>query len=174
MTPLAVRIRAESPADRDAVHGVHARAFPSDAEARLVDALRGATEPQVSLVAESRGGDVVGHILFTRVGIHAASGTSKAMGLGPMAVSPGHQRQGVGSALVEAGLDACRAAGERVVLVLGHPSFYPRFGFRPAWDAGLYYIVPGPNAAFMVAELERGALRGPGGEVVYHPAFDAL
>ena len=69
---------------------------------------------------------------------------------------------------------AVTSAGEFVVVVLGHPSFYPRFGFRPAWDHGLYYIAPGPNAAFMVAELERGALEGRSGEVVYHAAFDAV
>jgi putative acetyltransferase len=169
-----MRVRTESPADRDLVHRVHARAFPSDAEARLVDALRELTEPHFSLVAELRAGDVVGHILFTPVEVHSDSNTFRAMGLGPMAVLPSRQRQGVGSALVEAGLVACRAAGELIVVVLGHPSFYPRFGFRPAWDRGLYYIAPGPNAAFMVAELECDALQGRSGEVLYHAAFDAL
>ena len=130
--------------------------------------------PQLSLVAEHPAGDVIGHILFTPVGIRSSSSASRAMGLGPMAVLPDHQRQGVGSALVEAGLSACRAAGEFLVVVLGHPSYYPRFGFRPAWDLGLYYIAPGPNVAFMVCELEDGALRGRSGEVLYHPAFDAL
>jgi putative acetyltransferase len=132
------------------------------------------TEPQFSLVAELRAEGVVGHILFTPVEIRSSSSTSKAMGLGPMAVLPSCQRQGVGSALVEAGLAACRAAGELVLVVLGHPSYYPRFGFQPAWDLGLYYIAPGPNAAFMVHELERGALDGRTGEVLYHAAFDAL
>ncbi len=96
------------------------------------------------------------------------------MGLGPMAVLPNFQRQGVGSALVEAGLSACRAARELVVVVLGHPSYYPRFGFQPAWDFGLYYLTPRPNPAFMVRELERGALQGRTGEVVYHAAFNEL
>jgi putative acetyltransferase len=80
----------------------------------------------------------------------------------------------VGSALVRAGLSACRALGARAVVVLGHPAYYPRFGFAPAWDFGLYYGAPGQNPAFMALELEPGALRGQGGEVRYHPAFAAL
>ena len=64
--------------------------------------------------------------------------------------------------------------GACAVVVLGHPTYYPRFGFAPAWDAGLYYRAPGPNPSFMVLELEPAALRGHGGEVRYHPAFDAL
>ena len=91
-----------------------------------------------------------------------------------MAVLPRCQRRGVGTALVEAGLEACREAGEPVVVVLGHPDYYPRFGFRPAWDAGLYFLSPGPNPAFMVRELEAGALAGRRGQVRYHPAFDEL
>lgn len=149
-------------------------AFPTDAEANLVDAIRGCTAPQVSLVAVGPAGEVIGHILFTPVEIRSPEGAGQALGLGPMAVAPGCQRRGVGAALIEAGLGACRAAGAPVVVVLGHSDYYPRFGFRPAWDAGLYYGEPGPNPAFMVCELERGALGGRSGEVVYHPAFDAV
>ncbi len=155
------------------VHTVLARAFPSHAEATLVDTLRGLTEPQTSLVAEHRADGVIGHILFTPVEIRSPSGTTHAVGLGPIAVLPDFQRQGAGSALVEAGLSACRATGELVVVVLGHASYYPRFGFRPAWESGLYYGPPGPNPAFMVCQLEPGALRGRTGEVRYHAAFDA-
>jgi len=167
-------LRAESLRDLAAVRDVLTRVFPTDAEARLVDALRGRTHPQISLVAETRAGELVGHILFTPVEIRSPSGASKAVCLGPMAVLPEHQRQGVGSSLVEAGLSACRAVDEPIVVVLGHPSYYPRFGFEPAWDAGLYYGTPGPNPAFMVRELERGALRGASGEVRYHAAFHEL
>jgi putative acetyltransferase len=166
-----VRIRSESPRDRHAVRDLLSRAFPTDAEARIVDAVRGRSAPQVSLVAESSACEVIGHILFTPVEIRSGSGVAKAMGLGPMAVLPGAQRQGVGSALVSEGLSACRAAGEHVVLVLGHPDYYPRFGFLPAWNSGLYYATPGPNPAFMVCELVPGVLRGMRGEVVYPEAF---
>lgn len=169
-----VRIREEEPEDRDGVRAVLAEAFPSDAEARLVDALRGRTRPWVSWVAEAPDSAVIGHILFTPVEIRSPGRTGTAMGLGPMAVAPGRQRQGVGSALVEAGLSACRELGELVVVVLGHPSYYPRFGFQPAWDRGLYYASPGPDPAFLVNELEAGALGDRSGEVVYHAAFQQL
>ncbi len=169
-----IRARAESPEDVAAVRQVLARAFASDAEAKLVDALRGRTEPQISLVAEHGSDAVIGHVLFSPVAIRSSSGTTKALGLAPLAVLPDFQRQGVGAMLVEAGLSACRAAGEPLVVVLGHASYYPRFGFRPAWDSGLYYASPGPNPAFMVCELEPGALRGRAGEVRYHAAFDGL
>ena len=151
-----------------------ARAFPSDAEARLDEALRGLTDPQISLVAEHRANRVIGHILFTPVEIRSPSSTSKAIGLGPVAVLPDFQRQGVGSALVEAGLSTCRAAGEFVVVVVGHPSYYPRFGFQLAWDFGLYYAAPAPNPAVMVSELRVEALKGRTGEIRYHDAFNGL
>ena len=167
-----VRVRDEAPRDVEAVRSVLTEAFPSAAEANLVDALRGQTDPQISLVAEHPTRGIVGHILFTPVTIRSAA--SKAIGLGPMAVHPAIQRRGVGSALVAAGLAACEAAGEQIVVVLGHPSYYPRFGFQPAWDFGLYYVAEGPNPAFMARELRPGALTAQGGEVSYHPAFDEL
>lgn len=145
------------------------RAFPTDAEARLVDALRERAERCISLVAETKPGAVVGQILFTPVEIGSAS---CAVGLAPMSVVPELQRRGIGSALVKAGLSACRAAGERAVVVLGHVDYYPRFGFRPASDHGLYYRNPGPEPAFMALELEPNALQGRTGEVRYHEAFD--
>ena len=169
-----ISVRAERRDDRDAVHRILVRAFPSDAEARLVEALRGRTQPQVSLVAEDAVIGVLGHILFTPVEICSRSERSHAIGLGPMAVLPEHQRKGAGSALVRAGLAACAAIGERIVVVLGHPDYYPRFGFQPAWEFGLYYQSPGANPAFMVCELERGALRGRAGKVVYHAAFEEV
>jgi putative acetyltransferase len=169
-----IRVRAESPRDRSGVRDVLVGAFPTPAEADLVDSLRGRTQPQIALVAEQGAGRVVGHVLFTPVEILPDSGPSQVLGLAPLAVAPGFQRRGVGAALVEAGLAACRAAGARAVVVLGHPAYYPRFGFRPAWDLGLYYVMRGPNPAFRVRELEPGALRGRAGEVRYHAAFAAL
>jgi len=169
-----LRVRRELPADAAAVHEVVARAFPTDAEARLVARLRGTVAPWISLVAAGSGGRVVGHVLFSPVEIRAETGVSRALGLAPLAVRPEHQRRGVGSALVRAGLAQCREIGEPVVVVLGHPGYYPRFGFRPAWELGLYYRRPGPEPSFLVAELEPGALRGRRGEVRYHPAFSDL
>jgi putative acetyltransferase len=167
-----VRIRCEAPADAAAVREVLAAAFPTDAEAGLVEALRRVARPSVSLVADA-GVRVVGHVLFTPVEIGAGP-VPGAFGLAPLAVHPEWQRRGVGSELVRAGLAACREIGGRAVVVLGHAAYYPRFGFVPAGDAGLYYRAPGPNPSFMVAELEPGALRGHSGEVRYHPVFDAL
>jgi putative acetyltransferase len=169
-----VKIRSELEHDAVAIERVLRQAFPSGAEAALVEVLRGRTEPQISLVAEHEQGGVVGHVLFTPVGVDSGSPDARVLGLGPMAVSPDFQRGGVGTALVEAGLAACRAAGGAAVVVLGHPAYYPRFGFRPAWDFGLYYAVAGREPAFLARELVPGALRGVGGRVVYHEAFRGL
>ena len=169
-----MEVRRELPADAPEIREVLGRAFPTDAEARLVEGLRGRVAPWISLVALEPGGRVAGHVLFTPVEIHAEAGVSRAIGLAPLAVRPERQRRGVGAALVRAGLAACREAGEPVVVVLGHPDYYPRFGFRPAWELGLHYGRPGPEPSFMVAELEPGALRGRRGEVRYHPAFPGL
>lgn len=165
---MSIRVRAETPADVDAIRRVDDAAFGRAAEGRLLDALRGAVAPFVSLVA-CAGDDVVGHILFTPVTV---SGAWTAMALGPMAVRPDRQRAGVGAALVRAGLSACRALGHEVVFVLGHPGYYPRFGFTPAPPRGLTCKWPVPDDAFMVAELAPGALRGRAGRVDYAPAFD--
>ncbi len=138
---MDVHVREETPADRDAVRRVNDAAFGRDAEGRLVDALRGAVSPVVSLVA-CDGDEVVGHVLFTPVTV---DGAWTAMALGPMAVAPERQRAGVGSALARAGLDACRALGHDVVFVLGHPEYYPRFGFVPAPPRGLTCKWPVPH-----------------------------
>ncbi len=167
-------IREETAADRSVVQNVLIRAFSTNGEAALVEALRGRTDPQISLVAERDGEGVVGHILFTPVSIETPAGAHPALGLAPMAVTPACQRQGIGSALVEAGLAACSEVGAQTVFVLGHPDYYPRFGFEPAWRYGLYYGKPGPNPAFFVQALVAGALDGASGECRYHPAFDGL
>src|SRR5436190_9240659 len=120
-------IRHEAAADHEAVRHVNRLAFGGEDEARLVDALRSGGHSRVSLVAEVEG-RVVGHVLFSEVPILTDGGTVAALSLAPMAVLPDFQRRGVGSALVREGLEVCRA-GHRIVVVLGHPAFYPRFGF---------------------------------------------
>jgi putative acetyltransferase len=170
---MTITVRPETPADHDAVRGVNEAAFDRPAEARLVDALRArAARPIVSLVATDERGQVVGHILFTPVTVTSDASTWSALGLAPMAVAPAAQRAGVGSALVRAGLDACRAAGHDVVVVLGHPEYYPRFGFVPAPPLGITCKWPVPDDVFMVAELRPGALGGRRGRVAYDAAFD--
>jgi len=171
-----VAIRPEGPLDRSAIFDAHARAFPQPAEAKLVDALRTANAATLSLVAE-RDGRLVGHILFSpvRVEREREGDSFVALGLAPMAVDPDHQRQGIGGALVRAGLDACRR-GHPIVFVLGHPDYYPRFGFESAAPRGLFYSDTSRDYSpvFFVAELVPGALAGRTGVVHYHQAFAEL
>lgn len=172
---MTLTIRAERDADRAAIFEVHARAFPTDAEARLVDALRDEGAAVVSLVAE-RDGCVVGHILFSPVRVAMPSGVDvAALGLAPLAIDPRVQNGGIGAALVRAGLEAARAAGHELVFVLGHAAYYPRFGFEPAAPRGFHYEGgPAFDRAFFVAPLAPRACTGRSGVVHYHAAFAAL
>jgi putative acetyltransferase len=165
-------IRPEQENDRAAVHAVNVSAFETPAEADLVDALREQAAPVVSLVAEDDGG-LVGHIMFSPVTLPEQPALRIA-GLAPMAVEPEHQRKGVGSALVRAGLEQCRQLGFGAVVVLGHPAYYPRFGFSSSrrFLIGCEYDVP--DDVFMVLELQPGFLRGASGKVKYHAAFGEL
>ena len=163
-------IRPEAAADRAAIHQVNLAAFDQPLEAELVDRLRPVAEPFISLVAEIDD-EVVGHILFTSVTVGDGHEPRQAIGLAPMAVIPEHQRSGIGSTLVERGLEACRTAGHSVVVVLGHPGYYPRFGFERASRHRIRFEAPVPDEAFMVLELVPGALSSVSGIVRYHPEF---
>ncbi len=165
-----VLVRHETTADRDAVRAVNDAAFGRASEGRVVDALRERGELEVSLVAEEDGA-VVGHIAFSPAALHGDDGPRVIAALGPMAVRPDHQRRGIGSRLVVAGLDGCRRLGRGVVVVLGHPNLYPRFGFTVARPLGITCEYPVPDEAFMVAELTPRALAGHRGVVRYSPAF---
>jgi putative acetyltransferase len=164
-------IRPETDADHAAIDEVNRRAFGTDAEARLVDALRAGGYARHSLVAEMEG-RIVGHILFSDLPIATARGPIPAVALAPMAVVPEYQRQGIGTALVRDGLDRCRAAGAAAVIVVGHPEYYPRFGFAAALGARIESPYPGP--AFMALELVPGSLKGVAGRVEYPPPFHDL
>ncbi len=168
---MSITIRSEVTADIEAVRHVNRLAFGQDDEARLVDALRDGGYLRVSLVAE-QGGQVVGHILFSDLSIITGAGTVPALALAPMAVLPEFQRQGVGSALVRRGLEECQRQGHRIVVVLGHPAFYPRFGFSPKLAASLDSPFSG-RESFMALELVPGALEGLAGRVQYPPPFGA-
>jgi len=163
-------IRAETEADHPAVYEVNERAFGQAGEADLVDALRRNAQPQISLVAELDG-RVVGHIFFSPVLIESEASTFTALGLAPMAVLPEFQNQSIGSELVRRGLEECRSIGHDVVVVVGHPGYYPRFGFVTAKQKGLRCEYNVPDEAFMVAELRAGALAGRQGLVKYRPEF---
>jgi putative acetyltransferase len=173
VTAAAVVVRDERAEDREAVHRVNALAFGQRAEADLVDALRAAGAAIVSKVAVLDG-EIVGHVLLSPVTIAAPGGEREALGLAPVGVLPRCQRQGIGSTLVRRALDECRQRGVGLVVVLGHPAFYPRFGFTPAAPFGLCYDERAPSGAFMVAELQPGALRGASGVVRYRPEFAGL
>jgi putative acetyltransferase len=164
-------IRPEQPGDYEAIGQVNRLAFGGEAEARLVEQLRNEGFVCSSLVAELDG-RVVGHILFSDLPIVAPETTLRGAALAPLAVRPEHQRQGIGSQLTAAGLDACRAAGVQVVVVLGHPSYYPRFGFSAKLAGQL--DSPYSGEAFMALELAPGALRGMRGKVEYAPPFARL
>lgn len=169
-------VRPERIDDHAAVFDVVARAFPSDAEARLVDRVRDAGAATISLVAE-REGRVIGHLLLSPVRVEPdGAGTRfEALGLAPLSVDPGVQRSGIGHALMYAGLAACREAGHAIVFVLGHADYYPRFGFEPAAPKRLHYSGGRSfDRSFFVRELVPGALAGRGGIVHYHATFDAL
>jgi putative acetyltransferase len=163
-------IRPETPADYGAVYEVNKLAFENrDAEPRLVEALRG-LPGVISLVAE-RDGQVVGHILFTPIHIDTPSGNVPAISLAPLAVRPGYQNQGIGAALSRLGLEACRAQGHRIAIVLGHPDYYPRFGFSAALAKPLACPWGDCGEAWMALEFVPGALAGVSGKVIYPKAF---
>nr|AHG52947.1 hypothetical protein META_00021 [uncultured organism] len=161
-------IRPEQPGDSAGIYAVHCAAFPSDVEARLVDRLRANRQAIVSLVAEEEG-RIVGHILFSPVVI-AGQTESRGLGLAPVAVAPDWQRRGVGSALIRAALAACRGLDCGFVVLLGHPDYYPRFGFERASRFGLTNEY-GADEAFMVLEMRPGSLPPGGGLVRYGPEF---
>ena len=168
-------IRPECPDDLAAIRAVHTAAFGRPAEARLVDALRdmSAFVPELSLVAVADDA-IVGHVLFSRIEIHGSERTVAALALAPLAVLPGWQRRGIGRQLVRAGHERARALGHRLVVVLGHPEYYLRFGFVPASSYGIAAPFAVPNDAFMVAELQPGAAADAAGVVEYPPPFAAV
>src|SRR2546430_3759974 len=130
-----IHIRPERAADIASVHALNRAAFETSTEADLVDALRERAKPIISLVADEAG-SIVGHILFSPVTLSGCA-ELKIMGLAPMAVLPAEQRRGIGSTLVRAGLARCKQLGCVAVVVLGHPAYYPRFGFVPASRFGI-------------------------------------
>jgi putative acetyltransferase len=163
-------IRRERSQDIPGIRHVNEQAFDRPDEADIVDSLRQRGALVLSLVAllDEQG---VGHIGFSPVTIKSEKSSFEAIALGPMAVLPSHQRLGIGSQLVWVGLEKCRKMGQSIVIVLGHPEFYPRFGFKPALPFGIRWEQDVPAEVFMVAELQEGALKGRGGVVVYQPEF---
>jgi putative acetyltransferase len=168
-----ISIRPEEPKDHAAVHAINLAAFEGGPEAVLVDALRSSCPDHLALVAED-GDQVVGHILFTPVMVENSDRVVEGMGLAPMAVRSDRQQSGVGSLLVNRGLDLLRDRFCPFVIVLGHPEYYPRFGFEPASRHGLRSQWEGvPDEAFMVLVFDATSVPDDGGVARYRDEFDA-
>lgn len=166
-------VRNETKSDDGAVRRINEAAFGRPAEADLVDALRRAGAVICSLVAEQHGA-VIGHALFSPATLTGDKEVLDIAALGPVAVLPAHQGQGIGGALVRTGLDICREAGYGLCIVLGHAEYYPRFGFRPSRPLGIRWEHDVAEQYFMVAELRPGALDGAAGVARYRPEFDGV
>ncbi|WP_042162973.1 GNAT family N-acetyltransferase [Paenibacillus gorillae] len=167
-----MNIRTESPQDYDAVYALHDAAFGNqDEESQMVERIRKSENfvPELSIVAE-QGGEIVGHLLISGAALVDQELRQEVMVLAPLAVSPTYQKQGIGSALMQEGLDRCRAMGHGLVLLIGHPAYYPRFGFKPVTGLTLKQFDV-PADVFMVNELIEGALSRAKGELLYPAAF---
>ena len=168
-------IRREIPDDIPEIHELNIEAFDGPGEARVVDQLRKSCDPFLSIVAEVNG-QVVGHILFTPVRLVSDQGaTLLGMGLAPLAVNPEFQNQGIGSILCKAGLEEMQTSGTPFVVVLGHPKYYPRFGFEPAANFDLRCGYEGvPEEAFMIKIFQPQKLEGLSGVIYYRKEFDTV
>ena len=164
----AVDIRAATAADHDAIAALNCAAFGGEEEVGIIQRLRRGGLVVVELVA-AQAGALVGHILLSALPTTLDGRPVSALALAPMAVLPGQQRNGIGGRLIEAALDEGRRLGFEAVIALGHPGYYPRFGFSAALASKL--ASPFSGEAFMALELVPGALAGQAGTVTYPPAF---
>ena len=164
-----IEIREESPDDIAAIREVNRLAFGQGLEGQVVDALRANGGVVLSLVAVSDG-KIVGHILYSP----AVVGAFRGAALGPMAVLPDYQRQGLGSQLVTTGNRRIGEAGHPFVIVLGHPQFYPRFGFTPASARSIRCQWDVPDDVFMVLILDSTKTEGMTGLAQYRSEFSMV
>jgi putative acetyltransferase len=166
-----IEIREEKPEDRAAVAALNT-AVLGEGEARLVQALHRDGDVVAALVAVEDG-EIAGHILFSKLPIETDDGVMFAVALAPMAVRADRQLRGIGSALVRQGLATARDRGAMAAVVLGHPGYYPRFGFSASWAQGLESPYSGSDA-FMAMELVPNGLGTGAGVLHYAPAFEDL
>ena len=166
-----VSVRYEKPEDIPLIYSVHEKTFKRDAEGRLADRLRRACADHISLVAEDNG-TIVGHVMFTPVLIKNDK-EIRGMGLAPMAVLPTHRRRGIGTLLVQSGLQILQKKGCPFVIVLGHPDYYPRFGFQPASRFNIKSQWEGvPDEAFMILVMDEEAMRNVSGIALFRDEFN--
>ncbi|MCT4781293.1 MULTISPECIES: GNAT family N-acetyltransferase [Exiguobacterium] len=167
-----MQIRTEKFKDAAAIRIVHQAAFGQAAEANLVEALREDEEsfPHYSRVAVTDTGEIVGHVLLSRIYIEDIP----SLALAPVGVKPVWQRKGIGSELIRQVIEEAREAGELHIVVLGHDSYYPQFGFERAVDYGIEAPFPVPADFFLIMPLERQALKGIQGIVRYSKPFSTV
>ncbi|AJS61502.1 GCN5 family acetyltransferase [Paenibacillus sp. IHBB 10380] len=167
-------IRTENESDFFQVHNVNFIAFGErEDEARLVERIRATQNfvPQLSIIAEDNG-EIIGHLLLSKAKIIEDEKRHEVIVLAPIAVRSDYQKQGIGKQLIHEGLNRCKELGYYLVLLIGHPSYYPKFGFRPARQFGLelkQFEVP--DEVFMVCELKENELKNIKGELEYPRAF---
>lgn len=168
---MTLIVRPETPADSKAIRAVHLTAFPTSAEADLVTRLHEDYDSEISLVAE-QGGEVVGHVMLSRMSVSGGGQAFRALGLGPVGILPGAQGSGVGSELIRAALAIAGTLGEEVVFVLGDPDYYTRFGFSA--EAAAPFASPYSGPCFMALWLRPPPAAPTSGSAAYAPAFGAL
>ncbi len=163
-------IRPETPEDKAAIYHVNQGAFGQKEEADLIEKLRNRGILAISLVAVLDN-EIVGHIAFSPAQIDSEYSNFPVITLAPMAVLPAYQHQGIGSQLVQAGLEECRRLNHKIVVLVGHPDYYPRFGFIPAKPRGIDCEFKVPDEAWMLLELREDALTDMQGTVKFQPEF---
>lgn len=166
-------IRREARQDIAAIRFVNEQAFGGTGEANAIEALRARNAAALSLVAVMND-RVVGHLFFSPITIESADRSWPGWGLAPLAVLPDYQRRGIGSALMDAGLEECRRSGCERLIVLGHPDYYPRFGFERASQYGVRFEFAAPDEACMILALQPGALDGVSGVARYQPEWNGV
>ena len=169
MGDVLIKIRKELPADITVIRELNKRAFEQDQEANIVDALRSNGAAQLSLVA-TLNDRVVGHIMYSPLALGQLAGT----GLGPMAVLPEYQRQGIGGKLVEAGNRQLKEDGCPFIVVVGHAEYYPRFGFKPARAQDITCEWEVPDDVFMLLVLDPEQMQGVSGLAKYRHEFSTV
>ncbi|RJF93298.1 GNAT family N-acetyltransferase [Sphingomonas cavernae] len=168
---MTVKLRVEAPGDAAAIRAVNCAAFPTEAEADLVEALRADGDAAISLVAEDND-EIVGHVLLSTMQVSADGRAVRAAGLAPVAVVPGRQAQGIGSALVRSAIDAARAQGFEMLFLLGEPEYYGRFGFSV--EAAAPFASPYAGPYFQALMLEPAMVSPKAGDARYARAFSDL
>jgi putative acetyltransferase len=166
-----VSVRPAEPRDAAAIRAVHLAAFPTPLEADLVEALGRDGDVVISLVAE-RCGEILGHVLLSRMRVSGDGRPYRALGLAPVAVLPGFQSSGIGTALIESAIGIARASGEEILFLLGEPDYYRRFGFSA--EAAAPFASPYAGPYFMALAVQPGVAVPRAGKADYPQAFSGL